>query len=153
MSRSTGAVALLVVLAVLSTRWVRLNISLSAPYGLYRLAPISMPIAHGTLIVLPVPVSVQAWWSSWVPLLKPVAAIAGETVCVAAGVLWVRGVSYGAVLAASHGLPLPHIEGCLVVPPGSVFFASQVTHSLDGRYFGCVPLATVLAQAVPLITW
>jgi type IV secretory pathway protease TraF len=71
----------LVLAAVLSTRWVRLNLSPSLPYGVYRLMPVSVPLSRGTLVVLPVPESVQAWHPWWIPLLKPVAGVAGDVVC------------------------------------------------------------------------
>jgi type IV secretory pathway protease TraF len=76
-----GTVVLGVVLgaAVLSTRWVRVNVSPRVPYGLYRLTAVPTPLARGMLVVLPVPPEVQAWHSRWLPLLKPVAALAGET--------------------------------------------------------------------------
>src|SRR5437764_13338091 len=66
--------------AVLSTHWVRLNMSPSVPYGLYRLTAVQPPLARGTLVVLPVPASVQRYWSPWLPLLKPVAGVAGDQV-------------------------------------------------------------------------
>jgi len=152
-TRSTWVLCGLIVVAVVSTRWCRINLSPSVPYGLYRLVAVREPLAHGTLVVLPVPASVQAWWSPWVPLLKPVAVIAGEAVCIADGTLWVKGVSYGPVLTHHHGQPLPHLDDCMVVPPGGVFVASQTPRSLDSRYFGVVPVATLIAQAVPIVTW
>ena len=71
----------LVLAAVLSTRWVRLNCSPSMPYGLYRLTAVREPLARGTLVVLPVPAEVRPWHTRWQPLLKPVAAIGGDVVC------------------------------------------------------------------------
>ncbi len=117
---TSGTLMLCVVLvaAVVSTRWVRVNISFS-----------------------------------WLPLLKPVVAIAGDTVCAFDDTLWVEGVSYGPVLATHHGQPLPHLSDCLTVPEGHVFVASPVPKSLDSRYFGCVALPTVLARAIPVFTW
>ena len=105
--------------------------------------------------MLPVPSSMRPWWSAWwVPLLKPVAAVAGDTVCHLDHVLYVNGASYGAVLTAAHGRPLPHLApGCQVVPAGSIFLASPVARSLDSRYFGVVPLARLRAVAIPVLTW
>ena len=39
------------------------------------------------------------------------------------------------------------------VQTGEVFLASQAPRSLDGRYFGVTPVATLTAQASPLLTW
>src|SRR5262249_21112777 len=42
-SRSSLVLGVLVLAAVVSTRWVRLNLSPSVPLGVYRLAPLSPP--------------------------------------------------------------------------------------------------------------
>src|SRR5262249_35831931 len=52
--RSTLVLGVLVLAAVVSTRWVRLNLSPSVPVGVYRLARLAPPLARGTLVVLPV---------------------------------------------------------------------------------------------------
>jgi type IV secretory pathway protease TraF len=150
----------LVLAAVLSTRWVRVNVSPSVPVGLYRLAPLSVALARGTLVVLPVPASIQAFHSRWVPLLKPVAALAGDVVCVWGSTLWVWGPTagaeptwYGLVWREHQGRPLPRIEGCHLVQDGTVFLASAAPNSLDSRYCAAVPISTLTAQAFPLVTW
>jgi type IV secretory pathway protease TraF len=74
-------------------------------------------------------------------------------VCTLGEELWIDGVSYGTVLREAHGWPLPQLPGCVIVQPGHVFLASQVPHSLDGRYFGPTPVAALTARAVPLVTW
>jgi conjugative transfer signal peptidase TraF len=151
--RRSLVLGVLVLAAVLSTRWVRLNISPSAPVGLYRLAMVQEPLARGALVVLPVPAAIQAFWSSWVPLLKSVAGLPGDEVCLGEEGLHVAGRWYGPVSQAAHGRPLPRIRGCFVVQAGAVFLASQAPGSLDGRYFGPTPMATLTAQAIPLFTW
>ena len=87
------------------------------------------------------------------PVLKPVAAVADDEVCVQERTLWVAGVSYGPVYAAAQGKVLPQLAGCQVVPEGAVFLASQEPRSLDGRYWGMTPVVTLTARAVPLLTW
>jgi len=150
----------LVLAAVLSTRGVRLNLSPSVPVGFYRLAPLSVPLARGTLVVLPVPASIQAFHSRWVPLLKPVAAVAGDVVCVWGETLWVWDQTaaaaptwYGLVWQAHEGKPLPRVEGCHLVEDGTVFLASTAPNSLDSRYYGAVPITTLTAHAFPLLIW
>ena len=144
----------LVLAAVLSTHWVRLNVSGSLPYGLYRLALVPQPLPRGTVVLLPVPATVQHVWSRWTPLLKPVAAVQGDTVCYTDGGLWVNGQSYGPVLRLAHSRPLPHmLEGCAAVGEGEVFLASSSRGSLDSRYFGGVRIADLTAQARPVLTW
>jgi len=149
--RSSLVLGVLVLAAVVSTRWVRLNVSPSVPYGLYRLAAVPTPLTPGTLVVLPVPDSMRAWQT--IPLLKPVAAVAGDTVCVEAERLQIAGVDFGPVYRAAQGHTLPTLDGCATVPVGAVFLASHAPRSLDGRYFGVTPLTTVTAQALPVLTW
>ena len=50
--RSSLVLAGLVLAAVLSTRWVRVNVSPSSPYGLYRLAAVTPPLTRGTLVLM-----------------------------------------------------------------------------------------------------
>src|SRR2546421_10835461 len=54
-TRSSLVLGVLVLAAVVSTRWVRLNLSPSVPVGVYRLARLAPPLARGTLVLLPVP--------------------------------------------------------------------------------------------------
>jgi conjugative transfer signal peptidase TraF len=144
----------LVLAAVVSTRWVRLNLSPSLPYGLYRLAALRAPLPRGALVVLPVPASVQPWRWWFSPLLKPVAGVPGGVVCHLGGTLYVDSIDYGAVHQAAHGMPLPRIgEGCSVIPEAHVFLATHAPKSLDSRYFGLVPVGALTAQAFPLWTW
>ena len=151
--RSSLVLGGLVLAAVVSTHWVRLNVSPSVPYGLYRLGAVSGPLSRGTLVVLPVPARVQPWHARFVPLLKPVAAIAGDPVCIADDGLWVAGQWYGPVWQQARGMPLPVLRGCLRVPEGKVFLASAAPRSLDSRYFNAVPVAKLTAQTFPLVTW
>ena len=152
-TRSSLVLGVLVLAAVVSTRWVRLNLSPSVPVGLYRLERLAPPLARGTLVILSPPASIHPWWRSLASLLKPVAAVAGEEVCGVGGVLFIHGEWYGPIYTEADGKPLPHLDGCQVVPQGAVFLASTQPKSLDGRYFGMTPTSTLTAQAVPLWTW
>ena len=151
--RSSCVLCGLLVIAVVSTPWLRLNLSPSQPYGLYRLTAIRAPLTRGTLVVLPVPARVRPWHAAWVPLLKPVAAVAGDLVCVDDEGLWVAGVPYGRVYREAGGKALPRMEGCHLLQVGEVFLASPQPRSLDGRYFGPTPLTALTAQAIPVWTW
>jgi conjugative transfer signal peptidase TraF len=151
--RTTLLLGMLVLAAVVSTHWLHLNISPSVPYGLYRLTTVPPQIERGMLVVLPVPPEVQAWHSRWVPLLKPVAALTGDTVCVRDEELWVEHEDYGLVLKEARRKPLPRLVGCVTLGDGEVFVASTARQSLDGRYFGVLPVSALTARAVPLLTW
>ena len=152
-TRSSLVLGVLVLAAVVSTRWVRLNVSPSVPLGFYLLEPPLPPLAHGTLVLLPVPASMRPWWHAGAALLKPVAAVAGEEVCGVEGELFVHGEAYGPIYTEADGKPLPYLDGCQMVPQGTVFLASQAPKSLDSRYFNAVPLTAIAATAVPLWTW
>ena len=144
----------LVLAAVVSTRWVRLNIAPSVPYGLYWLRAVPPTVPRQALVVLPVPAVMRPWHSRWISLLKPVAAVAGDEVCgnPDAG-LTIAGEAYGPLLREAHGLRLPTMAWCLTVEEGEVFLASKAPRSLDSRYFGLVPITGLTAMAVPLLTW
>jgi type IV secretory pathway protease TraF len=53
---------------------VRMNTSRSLPLGLYRLHPVAHPLTRGTCVIVQVP----GWSARAVPVLKPMAAVAGE---------------------------------------------------------------------------
>jgi type IV secretory pathway protease TraF len=138
---------------VLLFGYVRVNISPSLPYGLYRIHSmdaVTPPLTPGTLVV----VSLPAWRD--MPLLKPVAAAAGDRVCRLGGRLVIEGMDYGSIFAEWNGQPLPTAiapESCLVILPGEVFLATAAPQSLDSRYYGPVAVEQISAMATPLVTW
>jgi type IV secretory pathway protease TraF len=105
------------------------------------------------LVVLPVPGSVQRWHSPWLPLLKPIAAVAGDQACVDEDELTISGEAYGRVYAEAGGYRLPQMTGCLTVGEGEVFVASKGYRSLDSRYFGPVRVQDITAWATPVLVW
>jgi len=151
--RSTLLLAGFLCLAVLSTRWLCFNVSPSLPYGLYRLHAVPPTLTRGTLVLLPVPPSVQSVWSRWLPLLKPIAGVPGDRIAIVGQDLRINDVSFGPILQYAHGHTLPQLAGSWLVADGEVFVASAVPRSLDGRYFGCTPVSTLTAVATPLFTW
>ena len=138
---------------IVSTHWFTVNTASSVPLGVYRYVRNGRPLVHGAIVyVPPVPFGRQ-WPDRWLGLLKPVAALLGEEVCVWPEGLWVRGEPYGAVYQQdTHGAALPVFWGCHVVAVGSVFLASKEPKSLDGRYWGMTRIETTL-RAVPVWTW
>jgi type IV secretory pathway protease TraF len=138
---------------LLSLCWFRFNVEPSVPLGVYRLHPIRAPLTRGMLVLLPVPASVQRWKARWMLLLKPIAAVAGEVVCVEDDRLHIGTEAYGRVYTEAGGYPLPHITGCLTVGEGEVFVASKGYRSLDSRYFGPAKIADLTAGATPVLVW
>jgi type IV secretory pathway protease TraF len=152
---STLVLGGVVLVAIVSTHWIQYNISPSVPLGFYRLTALGTAPRVGTLVLLPVPAVMRPWWPHpWIKLLKPIAGVAGDEVCVEEGWLRVAGNWIGPVFTEAQGKPLPQIwSGCRTIAEGDVFLASEVPNSMDSRYWGMTPVATLTAQAIPLLTW
>lgn len=135
------------------------NASASAPIGLYRLAP-AVPIGVGDLVIATPPTALATFLAErgylprGVPLIKRVLALAGATVCRIGATVAIDGHAYGTALERdSHGRPLPVWQGCRTLGQGEVFLMnSDVADSLDGRYFGPLPLTAITARALPVVT-
>ena len=95
--RSSVVLGGLLVVAVVSTRWVRLHRSPSRPPGLYRLTALRAPRTRGMGVVLPVPACVRPWQAAWVPRRKPIAGVAGDVVCHTDHTLFVHSAAFGPV--------------------------------------------------------
>lgn len=152
-SRSTGILGILMLALILSTFIVRLNISPSVPYGLYRLHAVPSQLAYGQLVVARVPPSIQPWQRPWVLLLKPVAGLPGDVLTVQAGRFYINGEDFGPVLLDTQGQQLPQVQSPRVVQVGEVVLASKAPRTLDARYMGPVPVQSITALATPLLTW
>ena len=98
------------------------------------------------------PASVRHWWPFRVSIVKPVAGVPGDRVCMTPEGLTVHGRPYGPVLPEVRGQPLPVAWGCSEVPPGHVFVAVPKADALDSRYFGPVSQAALTGQMRPLLT-
>ena len=88
------------------------------------------------------------------PLLKHVAALAGQSVCRVGLTVTVDDVAVGEARDRdSRGRSLPIWQGCRVIGQGEVFLMNrQSALSLDGRYFGPLPAASIVGRAIPLWT-
>ncbi|WP_426265281.1 S26 family signal peptidase [Sphingomonas sp. PWP1-2] len=133
------------------------NASASVPIGLYRAHP-GAAINVGDLVSVTPPSVLEAYLAKRhylplrVPLLKPVAAMAGQTVCRFGSRVSVDGRHLGNALANDRrGRPLPRWAGCRRLGADQVFLmSSAVRDSFDGRYFGPLPVSTVRATLTPL---
>ena len=123
------------------------NVSASAPTGLYRVRP----VAHLTVTTLvvaypPEPLATRLdegrYLPRGVPLLKPVLALSGQTVCRSGPVITVDGRDMGVARERDRsGRLLPVWQGCRVIGEREVLLMKQDDPaSLDGRYFGPIPL-------------
>lgn len=91
------------------------------------------------------------------PLMKPIVAMAGDTILVSARGVFVNGtrLQNSAPLSVdTKGRPLPHWPfGEYRVAPGSVWVISSYNaRSFDSRYFGPISIASVRAHLRQLIT-
>jgi conjugative transfer signal peptidase TraF len=135
------------------------NASASAPLGLYRIEPLSDP-PTGTLVVVSPPAPLARWLAvrgylgERVPLLKHVAARPGQRVCRIGAVVSVDARSVATARERDgQGRPLPVWQGCRTLRTGELLMLNpDHADSMDGRYFGPLPAATVLGRAVPILT-
>jgi conjugative transfer signal peptidase TraF len=154
-----GATALLLsTIGEASPRYIW-NVSNSVPTGLYRLHPAGrLTVAELVAIQPPEPLAtfldLNGYLPVRVPMLKRVLALRGQTVCREAFAITVDGIAMGEARARDgRGRPLPSWQGCHVIGEGVLFVMNwQSADSLDGRYFGPIPISAVIGRAVPMWT-
>ena len=136
------------------------NTSASVPIGLYAVQPGSL-LKHGDLVITlpPEPLATflakRRYLPRGVPLLKHVAALPGEIVCRNGLVITIDGIAVASALTHDRaGRPLPVWQGCHKLIPNEIFLLNRaVPDSFDGRYFGPLPVTSVVGRAVPLWTY
>ena len=135
------------------------NASGSVPIGLYRLHPtgrltVSQLVAARSPEPLATFLADRRYLPRGIPLLKPVLALPGQTVCRDQLAVTVDNIEMGA--AREHdrsGRPLPIWQGCHVIADGDVFLMDwRSADSFDGRYFGALPTSAIIGAAEPLWT-
>lgn len=155
---ATLAIAVLLALAQSHRGFVLVNGTSSEPPGLYVRA-MGRPIRRGVMVAFMAPPAAYPYADLHLPrlrstpIIKAVAAIAGDQVCTLGGSLVINGVKRAPILARdSQGFALPHWTACRRLGSGELFvFSARVPTSFDSRYFGPVP--TVLARPYrPLVT-
>jgi conjugative transfer signal peptidase TraF len=133
------------------------NASASVPIGLYAVYPPTV-LHVGELLVVrpPKPLATflaeRRYLPNGVPLLKRVLAVPGQTVCRSGRTVTVDGVAMGEALDRDHlARSLPVWQGCRIVAGDEIFLMNQQSKdSLDGRYFGPLPVRTIVGRADPL---
>jgi len=151
----SGGIALLAVTIALppAPRLVW-NASASAPIGLYVVMP-GTPVDAGDMVIAKVPdpwrmlAAKRRYIPANVPLVKRVAAVAGDEVCALGSDIFINGAwAASRRIADAKGRPMPWWRGCerlrgrqlFLLMPGS-------TASFDGRYFGVTEGALVIGKA------
>lgn len=130
------------------------NASSSAPVGLYGVSG-PQDLKTGDMVIAKLPASMRALAASRhylprdVPLVKRVAAVAGDEVCALGSDLFINGrwVAARREFDAS-GREMPSWIGCRVLRDGAVFLlmADQAA-SFDGRYFGVTARGDIIGKA------
>lgn len=129
------------------------NASASAPVGLYAVSPAAVP-ATGDMVVARLPpvfrrlAAERRYVPANVPLVKRVAAAAGDEVCASGQSVSVN----GAVFAKRQDLDgmgrrMPFWLGCVRLRDRQVFLLMDTDASFDGRYFGVTEGADVVGKA------
>ena len=139
--------------------WLVWNASASVPIGLYKVTP-AMHLTVTDLVVAlpPAPLAAmladEGYLPRGVPLIKRVLALPGQTVCRTGVFITVDRILMGSAREKDRsGHSLPSWQGCRVVAANHVFLMNwDEPNSLDGRYFGTLPLASVVGRAEPLWT-
>jgi conjugative transfer signal peptidase TraF len=135
------------------------NASASVPIGLYAVRR-ALPLRIGELVVVTPPEPLAQFFAArhylplGVPLVKHILALPGQAVCRNGRAVTVRGAIVGEALERDRlGRALPDWQGCRALVPGEVFLMNTATpDSLDGRYFGPLPLTTIVGRADPIWT-
>ena len=133
------------------------NTTASAPIGLYVLDR-HAPLRRGDLVAaLPAPdlaraLAVRGVLPPGVPLIKPVAALGGQTVCRHGERISVDGADLATARRRDRrGLPLPVWQGCRRLTSNQVLLLNPArADSFDGRYFGPLATSTVWGRVRPL---
>lgn len=132
------------------------NASASAPVGLYRLHG-GEPVRPGDMAIAWTPEPARSlaarrrYLPANVPLVKRVAAVAGDEVCAAD-----EAVSINGRLVATRrrsdaaGRLMPWWNGCRQLIEGEYFLLMDSPASFDGRYFGVTQSKCLLGRAVLL---
>jgi conjugative transfer signal peptidase TraF len=145
--------ALIATIAAPPRPWLVWNVSASAPLGLYGVGA-RAGIARGDMVIARVP---QRWRTfaarrhyipANVPLVKRVAAVPGDHICVVGSVILVNGapVAVGRPVDG-RGQPMPGWSGCVTLRNGAHLLLMDSPDSFDGRYFGPTRRGDIVGEA------
>lgn len=155
---------------------VRINLSPSAPLGVFLAAPIghgrqlNAQLERGRLVAVCLPAAIAQWGRArgylmrgscpdgTAPVGKTVFAVSGDTVTVTADGLALGGgqpiCRTRALVRDAAGRTIPRVpDGRYEVAAGEIWLVSTYTvRSWDSRYFGPVPTARAVATLRPIWT-
>ncbi len=133
------------------------NASASVPVGLYLARP-GVGVRRGDLVAAHAPAAVagmmaeRGYLPRRVPMLKHVAATAGQTICRFGTSVSIDGAPVAETRVRDRlGRALPAWNGCRTLRAGEVFLLNPASRdSFDGRYFGPVSARSITAILTPL---
>lgn len=134
------------------------NVTPSTPIGFYIVTQ-AMP-KRGDLVVTRLPPGMEAlavsraMLSANTPVLKPIAAFAGDLVCRSGSTVTING-RFAAMAREldRHGRSLPNWRGCRRLSASQIFILAGHPDSFDSRYYGPVDAHYVRGVAHPLLTF
>ncbi len=135
------------------------NASASAPIGLYLIQPADDLDVTDLVAVTAPPLiaeflSDRGYLPMGIPMMKRILALPGVTVCRHGVEIIVYGSTIGHARARDKaGRKMPVWQGCRRIGDDEVFLMNfDVPDSVDGRYFGPFPRASVIGSALPVWT-
>lgn len=166
---SASVIAIFLIAYVIDALNLRFNFTQSVPVGIYRLAPPSarMRIQRGALVAVCLPAvaaelgRLRGYLSLGVcphhtePLLKIIAAVAGDYLAISATGVAVDGCflpNSRALTLDAAGRPLrPWPEGRYRLRRGQLWLYADNARSWDSRYWGPVPAIAVVGSARQIV--
>lgn len=131
------------------------NASASVAVGLYRV--VSGAPERGDFVLVRLPKSIEklaamrGYLPAGVPLIKRIAAVAGDDVCAFDGAIIVNGEIVARQRKVDRaGRSLPRWNECRELVQGEFFLLGDAPDSFDSRYFGPVTSARVIGRLAPL---
>nr|WP_047166851.1 S26 family signal peptidase [Sphingomonas sp. Y57] len=129
------------------------NASASAPIGLYSVSPGALA-EPGDMVIARVPepwrrlAATRRYLPMNVPLVKRVAAAAGDEVCALGQEIFVNGrwIAERLVLDGA-GRPMPMWSACVRLRGRQLFLLMDAPASFDGRYFGITEGGDIIGKA------
>lgn len=133
------------------------NASASVPIGLYRTVPGKhIGVADLAVVMLPDDLADfldrRGYLPRGLPLIKRVLALSATEVCRSGRAIVAYGMIYGQARERdTRGRALPAWQGCRTLRDGEAFFMNwDSPDSFDSRYFGPLPVTTIVGRAVPV---
>ena len=150
---AAGIAVLLVSAAIPPAPRLVWNASASAPLGLYAVTP-GATVEPGDMVIARVPdrfrrlAAARRYLPMNVPLVKRVAAQAGDEVCALGQEIFVNGGwTAERRLVDGRGRPMPTWSGCIRLHGRQLFLLMDNPASFDGRYFGATEERDIIGKA------